>query len=107
MTAKKVVKPEEKEPTDPAAVAATAAEVSAQALADFGWAVSSLKLNRAKAFVQSGDDTKNLKGKAFENAVKDRYIALGGLLTEDKPVGRAGKRGGKVQNMADDDGSDD
>lgn len=107
MVTKRAKPAEEKEPTDPEAVAKTAAEVNAEALADFSWAVNALKLNRAKAFVQSGDDTKNLKGKAFENAVKDRYIALGGLLTEDKPVGRGGKRGGKVQNMADDDGSDD
>lgn len=107
MVTKKTKPVEEKEPTDPEAVATTAAEVNAQALADFGWAVSSLKLNRAKAFVQSGDDTKNLKGKALEDAVKARYIALGGLLKEDAPVGRAGKKGGKVQNMADDDGSDD
>lgn len=103
----KKAKPEEKGPVEPEVVAATAAEVSAEALADFGWAVSSLKLNRAKAFVQSGETTKNLKGKAFEEAVRSRYVALGGLLKEDAPVGRGGKKGSKVQNMADDDGSDD
>lgn len=92
-------------PLQPEIVAATAAETSAATLADFSWAVNPLKLNRAKAFVQA--QNLGLKGGAFGKAVKDRYIALGGLLTENIPVPNRGKRGGKVQNMAEDDGSKD
>lgn len=71
----------------------------------YEWAVNPLKLNRAVAFVQS--QTPRPAGAAFNDAVKERYLALNGLLAEKKPTGRKGKGKGAVQNMADDDGSDD
>lgn len=82
----------------------TQAQRNADAIAEFGWAVNAIKLNRAKAHVQ--EDTPSLKGKGFEEAVKARYLELGGLLSENKPVA-GGKKGGRVQNMAPNDGSED
>lgn len=64
------------------------------------WAVSSLKLNRAVAYVQV--TSPGLKGAELEGAVKARYIALGGLLVDDKPVRGVGRRG-RVVNVADND----
>lgn len=98
-----VKKDEVKEPLEPGAVAATAAEVDAQGLADFSWAAHAVKLNRAKAWVSQQKPAPT--GKAFEAAVKARYLDLKGLLAEEK-VARQGK-GGKTVNMANDDGSAD
>lgn len=89
-----------KEPVKPEEVAETAAVAHAEGLAEFSWAVNATKLNRSKALVQqSGGD---LKSKAFEAAVKERYVALGGLLNEDAPA-TGGKRKGRVVNTADND----
>lgn len=93
------------DPLEPEKVAETAAEKQASDLADYSWAVNAVKLNRAKAKVQQNPETKALKGKAQEDAVKASYVSMNGLLKGDEPV-RAGK-GGRVKNMADDDGSKD
>lgn len=94
-----------KDVVKPGTVADTAAAASAEALAEFGWAVNSVKLNRAKAKVR--EEQPVLKGKALEEAVKAAYVESGGLLKEDAPTARGGKGGGRVQNMAADDGSQD
>lgn len=52
--------------------------------ADFGFAVNRVKLGRALSFVNA--QTPGLKGKALAEAVKARYVEIGGLLIEDKPV---------------------
>lgn len=65
--------------------------------ADYSFATNVVKLNRAKAYVaQSSPD---LKGKALEAAVKERYVELKGLLAQDKPTAR--RKNANVQNMAD------
>lgn len=71
---------------------------------DFSWAANIVKLNRAKAHVRG--TLGNLKGKQFEEAVKERYLEIAGLLVSDKPL-RGVKRAGAVQNMAENDGSPD
>ncbi len=72
--------------------------------ADFSFAVNAIKLNRAKAHVNATQP--GLKGKALEDAVRERYIEIKGLLRgESVPAGR--KPRGPVQNMAEDDGSKD
>lgn len=73
--------------------------------ADFSWAVNTVKLNRAKAWVNANSETP-LKGKELEAAVKERYIDTKGLLVSEK-VARGTKTNAVVQNMADDDGSTD
>jgi len=74
--------------------------------ANFGWAVNVVKLNRAKAYVSQTQP--GLKGKELEGAVKERYVALKGLLAENAPQHLPkGKARGRVQNMAEDDGSND
>lgn len=73
-------------------------------VADFSFAVNVNKLNRAKAYVQQQQvlaAKPALKGKELQEAVKDRYAELGGLLVEDKP--NRGRRTGRVQNLADND----
>lgn len=93
-----------KKPVDPEEVA-DAASVSNQAsVADYSWAVHSIKLNRSKLYVSQSFP--ELKGKDLENAVKERYIALHGLLVSDKPQ-RSQKNGGRIVNVAEDDGSKD
>lgn len=69
---------------------------------DFSWAVNRVKLNRAIAHVQ--ETQPGLKDKEFESAVKARYTEIKGLLANEKPV-KATR--GTVQNLADDDGSED
>ncbi len=71
--------------------------------ANFDFAVNAVKLNRAKSHVAKTQP--ELKGTALVAAVKARYIEIGGLLIGDKP--QNGKKGGRVVNMADDDGSGD
>lgn len=102
-----MVKKAEKDPVEPEKVAETAAEAQAAVLADYSWSVNAVKLNRAKAHVQEQQSAagKPLNGKELEDAVKARYVALGGLLTSDKQQQGGAKRGGRVQNMAADDGS--
>ncbi len=79
---------------------------AAPAREDFSWAVNVVKLNRAIAHIQHTKP--ELKGKELEAAVKGRYITLKGLLKSEEAarVARHGKRA-NVQNMADDDGSND
>lgn len=79
------------------------AEVAASP-ANYDFAVNSVKLNRAKSHIQKTQP--ELKGNALVAAVKARYVEIGGLLVNDKPQ-RSGKKGGRVVNMADDDGSGD
>lgn len=95
---------EEVEAVKPEKVAAETEKKNAAALADFSWAVSLNKLTRAKAYVKS--ETPELKGKDLENAVKERYVALHGLLRNEQPI-RGKKIGGTVVNVADNDGSKD
>lgn len=70
----------------------------------YQWAVNVVKLNRAIAYVRTESPT--LKAADLEDAVKERYVQLGGLLKEDKTE-RVAKKGGKVENVAPDDGSAD
>ncbi len=95
-------------PLDPEKVAGavrkTQNEANAEVLANFDWATHAVKLNRAIAFVQERQP--GLKGKEQEDAVKERYVALNGLLATEDTV-RVSKNGGKVVNVADDDGSKD
>lgn len=70
----------------------------------FGWAVNLVKLNRAKAHVNA--TAPGLKGADFEDAVKERYIALGGLVSGEAPV-RQGKSTAREENIAANDGSPD
>lgn len=72
--------------------------------AAFGWAVNLVKLNRAKAQVKIMQPS--LSGSDLESAVRARYEELGGLVRGDfrAPMG---KPKGQVENVADDDGSDD
>lgn len=72
--------------------------------ADFSWAYNVVKLNRAKAWVNTA--APGLLGKALEAAVKARYEQIGGLLVEDKPNPRRG-RASTVVNLGEDDGSED
>lgn len=48
--------------------------------ANFSWAHNHSKLARAKAYVNSNQP--GLKGKDLEEAVKERYLEINGLLTE-------------------------
>lgn len=92
----------DKEAADKKAVADAAENAKQNAPADFGWAFNVVKLNRAKAWVNA--TTPGLSGKELEKAVKARYVLIGGLLADQKPV-RAPK--GNVVNLGADDGSDD
>lgn len=87
-----------------AAEAAAAAQAAANAVADFSFAVNSVKLNRAKKHVQQTQPS--LTGMALANAVQQRYVLIGGLLASQK-VARAPKAGGRMVNVADNDGSVD
>lgn len=73
--------------------------------ADLSFAVNAVKLNRAVAHVRASQP--GLKGADFAAAVKERYVEIKGLLREDAQAIRAPKKGGRVENLADDDGSDD
>lgn len=79
-------------------------ETAVSNVAEYGWAVNVVKLNRAKAHVNL--TTPGLKGKDLEAAVRTRYEELGGLTKDDVTV-RQPKAGAKEQNMAEDDGSPD
>lgn len=70
-------------------------------IVDFSFAVNVVKLNRAKAWVnQNAEALGNPTGAKHTEAIKERYIALGGLLVENRNV--ATKKA-KVKNMADED----
>lgn len=99
------MKKDKKDPVDPGTVAGTAAEARANALTGFGWATNAVKLNRAKAFVQQ--TTPGLTGQALEDAIRERYIELKGLLRGEGAAERTGKPRGVEVNMADNDGSKD
>lgn len=73
--------------------------------AAFEWAVNKVKLNRSVAYVNSTQP--GLKGAEFEAAVKERYVALNGLLAEEKAARKAGARRGRVVNMAADNTNDE
>lgn len=75
-------------------------------LLPYSWAVNVVKLNRSIAFVNAGK--KGLKGDELEEAVKERYLELGGLMAEDAP-GKKPKKGAKggVVNMAEDNVGDE
>lgn len=88
---------------DPLAPQVTPAQpkLSNEELATFDFAVNVVKLNRAKAYVNA--NTPGLKGKDLVEAVKERYVELGGLLSGDKPTGKAPKGKKNVVNLADED----
>lgn len=84
----------------PAVIGQTPAVPAAEA-ANYDFAVNVLKLNRARAWVNQNVATLGvLKGADLTDAVRERYVQLGGLL-------RGEVRAGKVVNLADDDGSKD
>lgn len=77
-------------------------KLTAQEAADYSFAVNVVKLNRAKAWVnQNAEALGNPKGAAQTAAIKDRYVAIGGLLAENQKATAPKK--GKVKNMADED----
>lgn len=59
-------------------------------LVTFDFAVNVEKVNRAKAWVNVNAETLgNPKGKDLVEAVKERYLALGGLLRNQEIAGKA------------------
>lgn len=83
-------------------------KLSAEELATFDFAVNVVKLNRSKAWVNqqaalAGKEAP--KGKELVEAVKERYIALGGLLVGEKLAGKSPSPRSKknVVNLADED----
>lgn len=67
-------------------------KVSAQDLVTFDFAVNVVKLNRAKAYVdQNAEALGNPKNKDYVEAVKTRYVEIGGLLAEQQLAGKAPK----------------
>lgn len=76
--------------------------------ADFTFAVNQNKLLRAKVWVKQQADLNKTEvptGDAFVTAVKERYQDMGGLLRGYENKNRTPKKGGKVVNIAPDDGS--
>lgn len=53
-------------------------------MATYGWAVNDIKVQHAIAYLNR-QKALNPTMEITEQAVKDRYILMGGLLTEDKP----------------------
>lgn len=93
-------------PSTAEAVAATKPlqnAAQAKALADYSWAVNGVKLQRAQKWVRENELTRALAGAAQDKAIKDRYVAIGGLLRGAQPAG--GKPTGAEVNISDDDGS--
>lgn len=86
---------------------APVADTKESKTADLSFAVNVVKLNRAKAYVQKM--APQAKGAEFAGLVKERYVELGGLLTQDKPTAgrRVGKMTGRELNLSDNDGSKD
>lgn len=80
------------------------APAQAAAVNPADWAQNALKLNRAIAWVSQTHP--ELKGDEKNAAVKERYVAIGGLLKKDNPGVAAKGRGSEV-NMADHDGTPD
>ncbi len=86
-------------------VTPAAATLTNEELATFDFAVNIVKLNRAKAWVNQQAALKGEaapKGKALVEAVKARYIQLGGLLVEQKNA-LVGRKGRNIVNLADED----
>lgn len=85
-----------------------APKLTKEELATFDFAVNVVKLNRAKAYVNqqaSLNNTPAPKGKELVEAVKARYIELGGLLVDQQLAGKAPSPKSKknVVNLADED----
>lgn len=106
MAKERTPKQKKQEEVNAAVSGAGVAPVSAapvEALAEYGWAQNVVKLNRAVAWV--AQNSAGLKGKALEEAVKERYILMGGALKGgEKPNA---PRAQKEVNLAEDDGSAD
>lgn len=98
----------EEKAAEAAAIAGQGAGVErqtpAQAAAPKGmdWAVNRAKLARAVTHVKATQ--KGLAGKEFEDAVKERYVELGGLMGTLKGM-QGGKSAASTTNMAPNDES--
>lgn len=83
---------------------------AAPVVATYDFAVNVVKLNRAKVWVAEQAKLVGAApapvGAALIAAVKDRYVAIGGLLRDLQLVGKTKKRGSKVVNLADNDEED-
>lgn len=83
---------------------------AAPVVATYDFAVNVVKLNRAKVWVAEQAKlagTPAPVGAALIAAVKDRYVAIGGLLRDQQLAGKTKKRGPKVVNLADNDDEED
>lgn len=71
-------------------------KLTREELATFDFAVNVVKLNRAKAWVnQNAEELGNPKGNNLVEAVKARYVELGGLLADQQLAGKAPASKGK------------
>lgn len=67
----------------------------------YDWAVNLGKLQRAQRTVLINDPS--LQGQALVDAVKARYILMGGLLQKNFSVAATGKKTGVTVNLAPND----